>query len=141
MPISDIYGLRKALENVLNEKDIIGRHHKIAEAVRGAILAGGLSLYLESGYGNTVTVIEVPDGMDVSDILHVMKEEYGILIAGCFDVLAGKVFRIGHMGENANVADVADTLDALTKTLHQLGRPCLRNMKEAFLSKLNLELM
>jgi aspartate aminotransferase-like enzyme len=141
MPISDIYGLRKALENVVNEKDIIGRHKKIAEAVRAAIQAGGLSLYLESGYGNTVTVIEVPKDLESSDILSIMKEEYGILIAGCFDVLAGKVIRIGHMGENANVADVADTLDALTKTLQQLGRPCLCNMKEAFLSKLNIEII
>lgn len=132
MPISDIYGLRAALDNVLSEPDIIVRHNRIAKAVRQAILAGGLSLYLEGGYSNTVTVINVPEGIQSSDILSIMKEKFGILIAGCFDVLAGKVIRIGHMGENANIEDVGETLEALTNTMELLGRPCLCNMKEVF---------
>ena len=39
------------------------------------------------------------------------------MIAGSFDVLAGQVIRIGHMGENATEADVKETLQALKKVL------------------------
>jgi Serine-pyruvate aminotransferase/archaeal aspartate aminotransferase len=133
MPISDIYGLRAALDNILEDKKIIERHEKIAFAVRAALKEAGLSLYLESGYSNNVTVVNVPEGIAVEDILTTMKDRYGIMIAGCFDVLAGKVFRIGHMGENSNSKDVAETLEALSKTLEELGRPGLCNMREVFL--------
>ena len=39
------------------------------------------------------------------------------MIAGCFDIFAGKLLRIGHMGENANEADVKETLAALKEIL------------------------
>ena len=55
------------------------------------------------------------------EILNDMMEDYNIMISGCFDVLAGKVIRIGHMGENANVEDVAATLAALQRTLEKHG--------------------
>ena len=42
------------------------------------------------------------------------------MISGCFDVLAGKVIRIGHMGENANEADLCMTLAAMDKTFADL---------------------
>ena len=74
----------------------------------------GLELYLESGYSNTVTVIKVPEGITAAEILETMKMDYNIMIAGSFDVFAGQVIRIGHMGENANEDDVKETLEALT---------------------------
>lgn len=136
MPVSDIYGLRAALENVYREPDIAERHGKIARAARTAVTSAGLSLYLRSGYGNTVTVIRVPDGLRDTDILEGMQREYGIMIAGCFDVLAGKVIRIGHMGENANAEDMAEVLDALGGTLNKLGYNLKCDMKEIFLSEM-----
>lgn len=121
MPISDIYGLRAALENVEAEIDSMwDRHAKLGEMTRQAVLSMGLELYLESGYSNTVTVICVPEGIQASDILETMKKEYNIMIAGSFDVLTGQVIRIGHMGENANEGDVQATLNALEKTLKSL---------------------
>ena len=42
------------------------------------------------------------------------------MIAGSFDVLTGQVIRIGHMGENANEADVVETLEALKSVLNKL---------------------
>lgn len=50
-----------------------------------------------------------------------MREEHNILIAGSFDVLAGEVIRIGHMGYNCTDENVDETLDALEKTLIKLG--------------------
>ena len=50
-------------------------------------------------------------------ILSYMKEKFHILLAGSFVHLKGKVIRIGHMGENANVEDVEEVMDALYQTL------------------------
>lgn len=132
MPISDIMGLRAALDNVVADRDILERHSKIAAAARKAVTEAGLSLYLESGYSNTVTVIEVPEGLTDEQILSTMRDKYGIMLSGCFDVLAGKVFRIGHMGENANVEDMTATMDALDKTFADLGYELKASMKDVF---------
>lgn len=133
MPISDINGLRAAIDNVKNDRDILERHAKIAEATRQTVVKAGLNLYLNSGYSNTVTVIEVPENVTDAQILDTMRDKYNILISGCFDVLAGKVVRIGHMGENAREDDMAMTLDALDKTLRELGVEIKCNMKESFM--------
>lgn len=133
MPISDINGLRAAIDNVKNDRDILERHAKIAEATRQTVVKAGLNLYLNSGYSNTVTVIEVPENVTDAQILDTMRDKYNIMISGCFDVLAGKVVRIGHMGENAREDDMAMTLDALDKTLRELGVEIKCNMKESFM--------
>lgn len=133
MPISDITGLRAAVDNVIAEEDMVGRHAKIAAATRKAVIEAGLKLYLESGYSNTVTVIEVPEGLTDQQILSTMRDKYNVMISGCFDVLAGKVIRIGHMGENANIEDMALTFDAMDKTFADLGYPLACSMKETFL--------
>ena len=79
-----------------------------------------------------MTVINVPQGLRDIDIINTMKDEYGILISGCFDVLADKVIRLGHMGNNARVEKVADMLSAFTKALNDLGFSCRCDMKESF---------
>jgi aspartate aminotransferase-like enzyme len=132
MPISDIYGMGEAVSIVKADTDRIARHHRIADAVRTAVKEAGLELYLESGNAATVTVVRVPDGMTDLAIIQTMKEKHGILISGCFDILAGKVFRLGHMGQNANEEDVREMLCALTDTLSELGFSCSCRMEEAF---------
>ena len=59
----------------------------------------------------------VPDGFTAQEILDGVAKEAGIMLAGSFDVFAGKLIRIGHMGENANMEDVKLTLEALLKVL------------------------
>lgn len=135
MPISDITALRVAIDNVKAEPDIIDRHSRIAAAARAAVEEAGLKLYLDSGFSNTVTVIEVPEGLTDTQILSTMQEKYNVMISGCFDVLAGKVIRIGHMGENANVADMALTFDAMDKTFADLGYPLKCSMKKVFIKQ------
>jgi aspartate aminotransferase-like enzyme len=132
MPISDIYGLGAALDNVLADQNIYVRHAQIAEAVRTAVVEAGLKLYLDNDYCSTVTVIEVPKDVNSAQFLQHMTDEYGIMIAGCFDYLAGKVFRLGHMGEGANVDDVAAMLSAMNQTFADLGYPLKCSMKEVF---------
>ena len=139
MPISDIYGLGAALDNVLADTDIYTRHAKIAQAVRTAVTEAGLKLYLDSDYCSTVTVLEVPEGVDSAQFLQHMTEQYGIMIAGCFDYLAGKVFRLGHMGEGANAEDAAAMLNAMDKTFADLGYTLNCSMKEIFVKLIDTE--
>lgn len=137
MPISDIIGLNKAISNVLHDKTILKRHHIIGQAVRKAVTAAGLTLYAKGGYSDTVSVINVPEGLTDTQILNTMRDDYNILIAGCFDILAGKVFRIGHMGENANIRDVAETLSALDKTFKKLNYHLNCSMADVFIDEIN----
>lgn len=134
MPASDIRGLRQALDNFFADPDVYQRYARVAGAVRKAVRDSGLKLYLEEGMSNTVTVICVPEGITDKEILRGMAEKYGILISGCFDVLAGKVIRIGHMGESCNREDVADTLSALQKVLEEKGILLNCDMEQSFLS-------
>lgn len=136
MPISDIYGLRAAIDNVKGEPGMIDRHAKIAVATRSALQKAGLGLYLREGFANTVTVVEVPQGLTDEQILSTMRDKYQVMISGCFDVLAGKVIRIGHMGENANAGDMTLVMDAMDKTFADLGYPLACGLKDAFLEAL-----
>ena len=121
MPISDIYGLKAAMDNIAADKDLIKRHARIANATRKAIEAFGLKLHLESGFSDTVTVFDVPKGMTADDILERMREKHGIMLAGSFGELTGKVIRIGHMGASANVGDMLEVMSGLEETLRYLG--------------------
>ena len=132
MPISDIYGLRAAIDNIAADPDILARHKKIAEASRKAITGAGLNLYLKSGFSSTVTVFEVPEGTTAAAILDGVKKDYNIMLAGSFDVLAGKVIRIGHMGNNADFYNVREVFAALDGTLAKLGVPLKASMEKIF---------
>lgn len=136
MPISDIYGLRAAIDNIAADKDIIRRHERIGKASRAAVKAAGLRLYQESGFSNTVTVFEVPEGTTDNEILETMKQDYNIMLAGSFDRLAGKVIRIGHMGNNATVENVRETFHGLDGTFKKLGIALKADMEKVFLESL-----
>ena len=137
MPVSDINGLRVALENYFQMRDTTyDRHARIAAATRKALTEGGLKLYLEKGWSNTVTCISVPEGITDKEILEGMEKDYNIMISGCFDVLAGKIVRIGHMGENAYEDKVADTLAALQGTLEKKGIQVKCDLAETFRKEL-----
>ncbi len=132
MPISDIYGLRAALDQVWEDREMISRHERIASACRGALTRAGLRLHTLGGYSNTVTVFDVPEGVTAEAILEGMKAEHNIMLAGSFDVLSGQVIRIGHMGNNANVADMTETMQALEAVLKSLGMELRASLGEVF---------
>lgn len=132
MPISDIYGLRAAIDNIEADPDILGRHARIAKASRAAVTGAGLKLYQNSGFSNTVTVFEVPEGITDRDILEGVKNDYHIMLAGSFGVLAGQVIRIGHMGNNAREDKVREVFAALDKTFAKLGVSLKASMEQIF---------
>ena len=134
-PISDIVGLRQAFDNILEDKKIIERHSSIGKATRKAVVEAGLNLYVKDGYSNTVTVIEIPDGINDKKLLKHMADEFNVFVAGSFGYLQGKVIRIGHMGENAKKDKMAYTLLALQNSLKALGFECKKSMVEVFLDE------
>ncbi|MCY6372730.1 pyridoxal-phosphate-dependent aminotransferase family protein [Clostridium ganghwense] len=132
-PISDIVGLRQAVDNILEDKEVLKRHNRIAEALRRSIKEAGLKLYTENGYCNTVTAIEMPTHIDTKEFINYILEEYNILIAGSFDFLEGKIIRIGNMGENAKEEKIIHTLIALERTFEHFGFKCEISMVDTFL--------
>lgn len=137
MPISDIYGLAAAMENIKNDTELYARHHRIAKAVRKSIQAVGLENHLQSGFSDTVTVFNVPKGIKADDILEHMQKKHHIMLSGSFGDLAGKVIRIGHMGANANEADMIATMAALEETLNYLGWKSEKGLMSSFVQYLN----
>lgn len=134
MPISDIYGFREAVRLVREDTGRIKRHEKIAGAVRTAVRAAGLSVYVTEDGDNasTVTAVCVPEGVCAQTIIERMRTEYGILISGSIAELSGKVIRLGHMGNNAQEEKVEPMLSALTKVFEELGVVCRIPLEQTF---------
>ena len=84
-----------------------------------------------------VTVFDVPQGLTADQILDGMKAG-GIMLAGSFDDLSGKVIRIGHMGANANIGDMVETLSLLDKVLRRLGVDLKARLDTTFINNLEL---
>ncbi|NLP45482.1 MAG: alanine--glyoxylate aminotransferase family protein [Epulopiscium sp.] len=135
-PINDIYGLRCAVERILEQKDTLERHKKIGEAVRKAMVEAGLELYPSSGFSNTVTTVKIPKGISFQQLNNTMLQEHHIMIAGAFDYLKDKVFRIGHMGENCYEEKLYKTLKALDQTLKKYGVKLNGSLHSHFIKQL-----
>ncbi len=131
-PINDIHALNKALERILEEANSVARHKEIAQAVRKSLTNSGLELYPLDGFSNTVTSVLIPDDLKFSDIYNHMLNHHNILIAGAFDHLKDKVFRIGHMGENCREEKIYVTLKALDETFRYLGFNLHGNLHKHF---------
>ncbi|MHB1395121.1 MAG: pyridoxal-phosphate-dependent aminotransferase family protein [Clostridia bacterium] len=136
-PISDIFALRKAVERVLEKGDFIKRHQVIGEAVRSSIFASGMELYPLDSFSNTVTTINMPEGVSFSEIFNEMLEKHNVLIAGAFDHLKDKVIRIGHMGENCDEGKVYLALKALNDVLKSHNIPLKGDLHLLFASYMN----
>ena len=95
-------GLKLATEMLLAEglDNVFARHARIAEGVRAATFAWGMTPCAVSPdlYSNTVTAICTPEGFNASDIVARAAQEYGMAFGTGLGDVAGKVFRIGHLG-------------------------------------------
>nr|WP_288305851.1 alanine--glyoxylate aminotransferase family protein [uncultured Romboutsia sp.] len=123
MPINEIIGLDRAIDNILEEKleNVLTRHEKIASATRKAFTEYGLKLYLESGYSNTVTAVEIPENIGALNLTKHMLEKYNTLVSTSLCDYKDKLLRIGHMGENANLEFIIYVLNVIDKSLKDLG--------------------
>lgn len=120
-PVSDLYGFECAVDNVLGDGKRYKRHAKMGSAMREALTRGGFELYPREGFSNTVTALMTPEGLDEKKFRQHLVDEYEIMIAGAFDVLEGKVLRIGHMGENCHEDRIYKTLKAMDASFREFG--------------------
>nr|MDO8082607.1 hypothetical protein [Candidatus Freyarchaeota archaeon] len=96
---------------------------KNATATRYAIRAMNLELYpKEEDYcSNTVTAIKIPKGIEDEKLRNHIMQKYGVMIAGNWGELKGKVIRLGHMGYNAYAHKTIHAIFALNQSLKDLG--------------------
>lgn len=118
-PVSDIYGLSEAADVVLEEgENIYIRHARIANAVRDTLKDAGFKIFPKEGAeANTVTAFYIPQGIDDEKFREHLWDKYNVMIAGSWGKLSGKVWRIGHMGENAREEKLFQFFRAFEKAL------------------------
>ena len=95
-------GLRQSCDMLLGEglDNVFARHRRIADGVRAAVQAWGLELCAVSPdlYSDSVSAIRTPDGFNATGIVTHAADTYGVAFGVGLGEVAGKVFRIGHLG-------------------------------------------
>ena len=98
-----LFGLREALRMLQSEglERVFARHDRHAEATRRAVQAWGLELLCAnpSEYSSSLTAVLTPSGHDAAGLLDVILERFDMALGVGLGKLAGRVFRIGHLGD------------------------------------------
>jgi alanine-glyoxylate transaminase/serine-glyoxylate transaminase/serine-pyruvate transaminase len=120
-----LYGLREALA-MLHEQgleQVFARHDRHAEATRRAVGAWGLELLCQDPreYSSSLTAVLMPDGQDADALRRVILERFDLSLGNGLGKLAGRVFRIGHLGD-FNDLMLAGTLAGIEMGLQLFGR-------------------
>ncbi len=106
-PVGMINGVKIASEMLISEglDNVFARHARIAEGVRKAIAAWNMDLCAISPelYSNSVSAIVTPEGFDANTIVSHASEKYGVAFGAGLGAVAGKVYRIGHLGSLSDV--------------------------------------
>ncbi len=98
-----LYGLRESLNIIFAEglDNVIDRHTRLASGVRAAVAAWGLATCCKQPhwYSNTVTAVMVPPGINGAHVIDVAFRRYNLALGAGLSKVAGKLFRIGHLGD------------------------------------------
>jgi alanine-glyoxylate transaminase/serine-glyoxylate transaminase/serine-pyruvate transaminase len=98
-----LYGLRESLDMLFEEglENVFDRHHRLAEGTRQAVKAWGLELCARAPkwHSDTVTAIMVPPGFNGAEVIDVAYRRYNLALGAGLARMAGKLFRIGHLGD------------------------------------------
>jgi alanine-glyoxylate transaminase/serine-glyoxylate transaminase/serine-pyruvate transaminase len=101
--LSMLYGLRESLAMLLEEglENVFARHHRLAEGTRAAVKAWGLTLCAKDPKWNsdTVSAIMVPPGFNGAEVIDIAYRRYNLALGAGLARMAGKLFRIGHLGD------------------------------------------
>jgi alanine-glyoxylate transaminase/serine-glyoxylate transaminase/serine-pyruvate transaminase len=122
--ISMIYALREALIMAMEEglEARYERHQRNADALKAGLAVLGMRALAPEGFqANPLTAALVPEGIDEARVRRSLLGEYGIEIGGGFGPLAGKIWRIGLMGESSQASHVLTLLHALEILLSREG--------------------
>jgi alanine-glyoxylate transaminase/serine-glyoxylate transaminase/serine-pyruvate transaminase len=120
------YGLREAIQMLQEEglPNIFRRHDRHAEATRAAARAWGLEVVCEDPreYSSSITALFVPEGHDADKLRQIILERYNMSLGIGLSKLAGRVFRIGHLG-SFNDLMLMGTLSGVEMGLRAAGIP------------------
>ena len=121
-----LYGLREALAMLQEEglANVFARHDRHAEATRRAVRAWGLEILcaVPEEYSSSLTAIMVPAGHDADHLRKVVLDAYDMSLGTGLGKVAGKVFRIGHLGD-FNDLTLIGTLAGVEMGLSLAGIP------------------
>jgi len=125
-----LYGLREALRMLSEEglQNVFARHARHAEATRRAVRAWGLEVRcaVPEEYSSTLTAVVMPSGHDADALRKIILEAYDMSLGTGLGKLAGKVFRIGHLGDFNDLA-LMGTLSGIEMGLALAGVPHKKN--------------
>ena len=121
-----LYGLKEAI-NMLHEEgldNVFKRHDRHAKATRAAVQAWGLEVLCqeEMDYSNVLTAVKLPDGHNADELRKIILENFNMSLGNGLSKLAGKVFRIGHLGD-FNDLMLMGTLSGIEMGLSLAGVP------------------
>jgi len=99
-----LYGLREALRILLEEEgldQVFARHQRHAEATRRAVRAWGLEILAKNPaeYSASLTAVMMPEGHNADRLRKIILEKFDLSLGTGLTKLAGRVFRIGHLGD------------------------------------------
>src|SRR6476661_7112929 len=98
-----LYGLRESLAMLFEEglENVFARHHRLAEGTRRAVQAWGLELCAREArwHSDTVSAIMVPPGINGAEVIDVAYRRYNLALGAGLARMAGRLFRIGHLGD------------------------------------------
>jgi aspartate aminotransferase-like enzyme len=119
--ISLVIGVDAALQMIRKEgiENVWKRHERLAVALRSGIKALGLRLFSDTP-SYAVTPVWVPEGVEWKALNGLLKDKYGITIAGGQEEFAGEIFRISHLGYYDEI-DMIAMLSALEMALAECG--------------------
>src|ERR1700719_3565580 len=119
-----LYGLRESLKILFEEKleRVFERHNVLASGVRAAVKAWGLQPCAKEPkwYSDTVTAIVVPPGFNGADVIDAAFRRYNLALGAGLSQVAGKVFRIGHLGD-LNDLMVLGALSGVEMAMRDVG--------------------
>jgi alanine-glyoxylate transaminase/serine-glyoxylate transaminase/serine-pyruvate transaminase len=125
-PVGLMNGLKLATDMLLGEglENVFARHRRIADGVRAAIGAWGLELCAQrpEWYSDTVSAIRTPDGFNATSIVEHAATAYGVAFGTGLGEVAGKAFRIGHLGSMTDVMALSGIATA-EMVMADLGLP------------------
>jgi alanine-glyoxylate transaminase/serine-glyoxylate transaminase/serine-pyruvate transaminase len=121
--VNEVRAFAEATRIIMEEglEERFERHGLHAEAIRAGLAALGFTFFTNPSFpASTLSVVRYPDGVD-DKAFRAGLYDRGVVVAGGLGPTAGRVFRMGHMG-NLTSAQVRFAIEAVEKTLAGLGR-------------------
>ena len=119
-----LYGLREAVLMLMEEglANVFARHARHGEATRQAVRAWGLDILAvnPAEYSNSLTAVLMPAGTDADALRRIVLERFDMSLGAGLGKVAGKVFRIGHLGD-FNDLTLMGTLAGVEMGLREYG--------------------